>query len=143
MRLCGHAVQRAAQHIQEQGATMSPPVREGTQNLHCVATDGRVSIAAGWKQGIFNDVSQEAHLFIRTFRGALSIPGERTMYVFQPALLVERKLLVELTVSLELAWREDGKKEILSTDDLPHAIAIAYFDLISKANRGEIEMPFL
>ena len=71
------------------------------------------------------------------------MPNERKMYIHRAELLRERKFLVELTSSLALAWRESGKKELLTTDELTHEIAIAYFDLISKANRGEIEMPFL
>jgi hypothetical protein len=33
--------------------------------------------------------------------------------------------------------------DLLSTDDLTHRIAMIFFDLIAKANRGEIEMPFI
>jgi hypothetical protein len=88
-------------------------------------------------------VGQGAHLFIRTFRGGMAIPGERKMYIRQPDILGERKFWIELSSSLTLAWREDGKSVLLTTDELTHEIAITYFDLISKANKGEIEIPFL
>jgi hypothetical protein len=124
------------------GNVMQPPPVVGTQNLFCVMTDGRVSVAAGWKQAIFNHVGQEAYVFIREFRGAVSVPGTGRMYVFSPELLKERKLTVELTATHELAWLENGKKELLSTEELAHTIAMAFFDMVGKVNRGEIEMPF-
>jgi hypothetical protein len=65
------------------------------------------------------------------------------MYMFEPKLLTERKFMVELTAGRELAWKENREKELLSTDDLAHCIAIAFFDLVSQANRGKVEMRFL
>jgi hypothetical protein len=136
------AMQRAVELVNVGGKAMQPPPITATQNLFCVMTDERVSVAAGWKQGIFNDVGREANVFIREFRGAVAIPGSSRMYVFTPQLRKERKFTVELTATHELAWVENGKKELLSTEDLAHTIAMAYFDLIGKVNRGEIEMPF-
>jgi hypothetical protein len=138
-RSVAEATQRA---VESGGNAMQPPPVGGTQNLFCVITDGRVSVAAGWTQAIFNHVGQEAYVFIREFRGPVSVPGSRQMYMFRPELLKERKLTVQLTAMHELAWIENGKKELLSTEELAHTIAMAFFDLVGKVNRGEIEMPF-
>jgi hypothetical protein len=141
-RSVAEATRRAVELVTAGGNVMQPPPVVGTQNLFCVMTDGRVSVAAGWKQAIFNHVGQEAYVFIREFRGAVSVPGTGRMYVFSPELLKERKLTVELTATHELAWLENGKKELLSTEELAHTIAMAFFDMVGKVNRGEIEMPF-
>jgi hypothetical protein len=64
-------------------------------------------------------------------------------YVFQPEVHKETKFTVDVTAAFELVWKRSGSKEQLSTDELTHRIAMIFFDLIGKANRGEIEMPFI
>jgi hypothetical protein len=138
-----YAVQRAVEYVQEGAENMEPAVRAVAEGRHCVMTDGRVSMAAGWKQDIFNDAGRDEYVFIREFRGPLAIPRDGRMYVFPPeVLLKERQFMVEVTATGDLAWKQSGKNELISTDDLAHRIAMTFFDLLAKANRGEIEMPF-
>ncbi len=138
-----HAVSGAVDLVREGGKDMRPIIYAGSQDRHCVMTDDRVSVAAFWQQGIFNRVSQEAFFIVREFRGAVAVPGAGRQYIFRPEVHNEHKFTVEVTAALELVWKRDGAKELLSTDDLTQRIAMIFFDLIAKANRGEIEMPFI
>jgi hypothetical protein len=133
-------MQRVVEIVEEGGGeTMQPPARAGAGDCHCVLTDGRVGLGAGWKQEYYNVVDQDAHVFIREFRGGLILPGERRMYMFQPELLNERKFVAELTAGRELVWKEEGRNEVIPSEELAHQIAITFFKLVSGANKGEIE----
>jgi hypothetical protein len=71
------AVTTAVNLVMTGSCTKQPAVRAGAKDRHCVMTDGRVGVGAGWAQGIYNDVGQEAHVFIRQFSGGLILPDER------------------------------------------------------------------
>jgi hypothetical protein len=119
---------------------MQPIIYAGARDLHCVMTDERVSVAAFWNQDIFNSVGQDAFLIVREFNEAVSVPGSGRQYMSQPRANREHKFAVELAAARELAWKASGSKELLSTDELAHKIAMIFFDLIGKANRGETAM---
>lgn len=136
-----HAVSAAVDLVREGGKDMQPAIRAGAQDRHCVMTDERVSVAAFWKQDIFNTVAQDAALIVREFSGPVAVPGSGLQYTHHPKVLKEYKFTIELTAALQLAWKRSGSRELLSTDDLAHKIAIIFFDLIAKANRGKVEMP--
>jgi hypothetical protein len=136
------AVRRAAELVLENGQGWNPPLRAGLRLHQCVFTDGRVSLAAGWRQGIYNDVTRDAGFSIMHYRGYVPEPGERMMYAFEPEKLSERRFLPELTASRELMWVEQKTPEMLSTEDLANEIAMSFFDLVGKVNRGEVELPF-
>jgi hypothetical protein len=142
----GASQKKAVELVAEATATWQPPVRAttaGDNRLFCAMTDGRVSIATAWVQGIYNDVGEQAYISIREFSGALVVPGERLMYAFEPTQLKEYRFLVELRVGGPLAWKERGKSELLTTEDLAGRIATAFFDLVGRANRGKVKMPFV
>jgi hypothetical protein len=61
------------------------------------------------------------------------------MYMFQPELLNERKFVAELTAGRELVWKEEGRNEVIPSEERAHQIAISFFKLVSGANKGEIE----
>jgi hypothetical protein len=138
-----HAVSAAVDLVREGGKDMRPMIYAGAEDRHCVMTDERVSVAAFWKQDIFNSVGRDAALIVREFRGAVAVPGTGRQYIFRPEVHQEHKFTVEVTAAFELVWKADGSRELLSTDALAHKIAMIFFDLIGKANRGEIEMPFI
>jgi hypothetical protein len=138
-----HAVAEAADLVREGGKDMQPIIRAGSQDRKCVLSDERVSVAAFWQQGIFNSVAREAFFIIREFSGAVAVPGVGLQYMFTPKVLKDHTFTVEVNAALELVWNEVGGTGQLSTDDLAHRIAMIFFDLIAKANRGEIEMPFI
>ena len=135
-----HAVQLVKEHCRE----IRPPVLAGAKveaggkALFCVMSDGRVSVAAGWKQGIFNNARDEAGFFVREFRGAVAVPGVGLQYMFEPELLKEHQFLVEINAARELVWTQERKSEMLSNDELANRVTMIFLDLISKANRGEV-----
>ena len=106
-------------------------------------SDGRVSVAAGWKQGIFNNARDEAGFFIKEFRGAVAVPGVGLQYLFEPTFLKDQQFLVDINEQRELIWVQEGKSEILTSEELANRAAMIFFDLISKVNRGEVAPPEL
>jgi hypothetical protein len=136
-------LQSAVDLVKEHGKNLQPQIRTGAKTVdakdfHCVMTDERVSVAAGWKQGIFSYVGEEACLFVREFRGSVMVsPG---LIISKPELLKEQKFVVELNANRELVWLEVGKQAPLTCEELANRIAMIFFDLIGQANRGEVRM---
>lgn len=137
----GVIVDNAVQLVKEHGGGIQPQILAGAKATYCVMSDERVSVAAGWKQGIFNNAREEAYFFIKEFRGAAVVPGVGLQYMFEPKLLKEQQFLVEINATRELVWVQEGKTEMLSGEDLANRIAMIFFDLIGKANRGEVATP--
>jgi hypothetical protein len=103
-------VRSAVDLVNAHGKTMQPQIRTeartvDAKDFHCVMTDERVSVAAGWKQGIFRE---EAYLFVREFSGSVMV--SHGGIISRPELLKEQKFVVELNANRELVWREVGKK---------------------------------
>ena len=105
-------------------------------------TDGRVSVAAGWRQAIFNEAREQAYFYVREFRGVVAVPGSGLQYVFEPVILREHQFLVEIDPNRDLVWTQQGKTESLTSEKLAHRVAMIFFDLIGKVNRGEVEVPY-
>jgi hypothetical protein len=107
----------------------------------CVLRDNRVSMNVGWRQGIFNTVEEEAEVIAAEFNGPLYVPDERMMTVLPPKELGRHRFTPILSLSREVRWKEVGKKvEPLPTEDLAHRIMALFLDLLSRANRGQIDL---
>jgi hypothetical protein len=69
----------------------------------CVLRSGFVSIGVGWKQPIFNRVSDsgkdECYLRVAEFSGAVTLPKERLMVWEQPRLIKEHRFKVDVARS--------------------------------------------
>jgi len=135
------ASQTAIRIALEGGTTWTPPVRAGAQGMGCVLTDYRVSTIGVWRQVYANDISQSTYSVV-DFAGPVGVPGEKTMFVFEPTKRRERKFLPELSAARELVWVEAGRSEHLTPEELGNVIASSFFELVDLVNRGEIEVPF-
>jgi hypothetical protein len=137
-------VQNVVQLVKENCREIQPPIQAGARvepggsALFCVISDGRVSVAAGWKQGIFNNARDQAGFFVREFLGAVAVPGSGLQYIFEPKLLKECQFHVEINTARELVWAQKPKSEMLSNDELANRVTMIFLDLIGKANRGEV-----
>ena len=118
----------------------------GTRDRMGVLRTGFVSVGIGWKRPIFNYVGDydrdECHLRVAEFSGLLALPGENRLYVEQPKMQKEWKFKVDVAHDRGLVWRL-GKKEQIPASQLADRIVQIFLDLVSKANRGEVEAPHL
>jgi hypothetical protein len=110
----------------------------------CVLRDERVGMNVGWRQGIFNSISEEAEIIAAEFNGPLFVPDERMMTAFMPTEIKRTSFTPTLSLSREVRWVEVGKKsEPLSTEELAHRIMSLFLDLLSRANNGRIDFMHL
>jgi hypothetical protein len=133
------AVHRAVELVLDPGNTMNPRIRAKADKLVCVMTDGRVSVAAFWKQGIFSDIGKEAFLFSTEHVDPLLLPGEKGYYFGKPRLIREQKFAPELSLAGELRWVRAGKSTMQPSEEVAHQVVIAFLDLVGKMNRGELQ----
>lgn len=106
----------------------------------CVLRTERVSMNVGWRQTIYNDVSDDAEIIAAEFNGPLYIPAERMMTVFHPTLIKQARFTPTLSLAREVLWDEVGKKiSPFSTDALAHHIIALFLDLLLRADKGEID----
>jgi hypothetical protein len=117
----------------------------GTRDRMGILRAGFVSIGIGWKQPIFNCVGDydrdECHLRVAEFSGLLVMPGENMWYPEQPRLQREWKFKVDVAHDRSLVWRLPGKNEQIPASQLADRIVRIFLDLVSRANRGEVEPP--
>ncbi len=133
------AMHRAVELALDAGKTMHPQIQAKAGKLVCVMTDGRVSLAAAWKQAIFNTIEDEAFLCAKEFVGPLLLPGQQGYYYLKPRLVREQKFAPELSLAGELRWVQGGKNTLLSSGEIAHQIVIAFLNLVAKMNRGELQ----
>jgi hypothetical protein len=122
-------------------------IKGSSDKLACVLRSGFVSIGIGWKQPIFNRVSDygndKCYLRVAEFSGSLALPHERLMMLHEPRLLKEHQFKVDVARDGNLVWVEKGKREHIAASKLADRIVQIFLGLISRANRGEIDPPAL
>jgi hypothetical protein len=102
-------------------------------------TDSRVSVAVIWSQQWSNTLS-DSGLFIREYRGGLSLPNEAgRIYLRNPEMLNEDKYVPDLSLAREYGWKQEGGTEFLSSAALAEKSVIRMLDLIDRKARGELD----
>jgi hypothetical protein len=118
----------------------------GANERTCILRANGVSLGVGWKQPIFNLVSDygsdECYLRVAEFAGTLLLPGERGFVMHNPQVLKEHKFKVELSHSRELVWIEVGMKGHVEPIQLADRIVQIFLGLVSKANQGKVPRLF-
>ena len=122
-------------------------IKRGANDKSCVLRSGYVSLAVTWHQPILNRVtdhgSDKCSLNVTEFSGTVLMPGELGFVIEQPNVLKRHSFKVGISDTLELIWKESGKKEILTATNLSDRIFRIFLDLISRDNKGKISRPFI
>jgi hypothetical protein len=88
-----------------------------------------------------NAVDDQAELNVREFNAPTYLQEERMMTFFEPTELRRTRFAPTLSLSRELRWIENSKKsEPLSTEEVAHRILSLFMDLLSRADKGEIDL---
>ncbi len=135
-------LERLCNEIQQ---TKNRGIRAGSNQGHCVITNGRISLLGGWQWGKYANSTEGAAFKIREYNGQLALPNERMMFRFDPdpTVLNETSFLPELSRAREYGWIEEGQpSEFLSSAALADRCVRQFFDLATRDSRGEIEHPF-
>ncbi len=118
-----------------------------SDNMACVLRSGFVSVGLGFKQPIFNRVSDygrdECYLRVAEFSGPVVLRKERLTVLQDPRLLKEHQFRVDLSRDGNLVWIESGKSGQVAASQLADRIMRIFLDLLSRANRGLVERPDL
>jgi hypothetical protein len=110
----------------------------------CVLRDNRVSMNIGWRQAMYDSVSEDAEIIAAQFNGPLYVPDEPMMTVFMPNELRRSLFTPTLSLAREVRWIEVSRKaEPLSTEELAHRIVTLFLDLLDHANKGQIDFMHL
>jgi len=110
----------------------------------CVVRDERVSVNVGWRQQFSNSVSEQAEITAAEFNGPLYVPHEKMMTVFMPTELRRVRFTPTLSLSRDVRWTEAGKKgDPLSPEDLAQRIVTMFLDLLSRADKGKVDLMHL
>ena len=122
-------------------------VEFGAHDRMGVLRSGFVSVRIGWTQPISNMVGgsgkDECHLRVSEFSGLLALPGEHVFYFEDPRLLKETKFKVDVAHDRTLLWRPVGKAVPVAPAQLADRIVQIFLDLVSRANKGEVEPPHI
>lgn len=120
-------------------------IASGANDKTCVMRSGFVSLRVYWRQPITNRVSDyesyKCQLEVSEFSGTVLLPMERGFVLHKPKFLKEHCFKVEVAQDRSLVWIEDGKIGQIPASQLADRIVKIFLDLVSRANRGEVERP--
>jgi hypothetical protein len=118
----------------------------GTKDHTGVLRSRFVSVVIGWKQPFGNEVdyeSGECYLRVAEFVGRLLLPDERGYYIREPKQRKEHKFTVDVAEDGSLIWRLRGKNGRIEPSQLADIIVQIFLELLSQANRGNVEPPHM
>jgi len=140
-------MQEIVRLVDEANQTYGFQIVRGAQDRSCVLRSGFVSMAVGWHQPIYNRVSDQqsdkCYLRVAEFSGSIMLPGEQGWYMHEPRLLKEHRFKVDVSLSRDMVWVENGKNKQVQSGKLADRIVQLFLDLVSRANRGKVERPRL
>jgi hypothetical protein len=129
--------------VKETAAETGMALDAGRGRDHVVTTDRRVSVVAGWTQGIFGNVEDGAYFWVRDFLTRLPSLACRVSFPFAPKLFREHKFTADVSQARDLVWKRSGSKQQIVADGLADQVVVILLELISRANRGKVEMQYL
>jgi hypothetical protein len=134
------SLDRVVKLVRETAAEAGMALDAGRGRDHVVTTDRRVSVVAGWTQG---NVEDGAYFWVREFSGPIALPGLPVPFPFAPKLLREHKFTADVSLARDLVWKKSGSKQQIAADGLADQVVMILLELISRANRGKVEMQYL
>jgi hypothetical protein len=110
----------------------------------CVLRSGFVSLSIGFRQPYINRVTNdECYLGATEFSGIVLLPGENGWVMHKPQELKSHKLMVDISETRQLVWKEAGKKTIIPADKLGDHLFRIFLSFLSRANQGKVPRPDL
>jgi hypothetical protein len=113
-----------------------------SDNWSCVFRFAHISMLVSWRQAYANRLSDErgqCHLSVEEYSGPVVLPIERRYAYSEPRLLKEHRFRVDVSRDCSPIWIERGKTEQILPPHLADRIMRLFFDLVSRANRGEVK----
>jgi hypothetical protein len=141
------AIAELAQLVQTARSQHGLDIEFASKGLTCVLRSGYVSLGVGWQQPIFNTVADdrgdEAYVCVVEFSGIFYLHPEGKYTLHPPKQLKEHRFKVDVAHDRSLMWREKTKGNQVAAPSLGDRIFRIFLDLISRANNGKVERPFL
>jgi hypothetical protein len=110
------------------------PFTATRKNLRCVIEDGRISVAASWRQQYSNKL-EDARLLVTEFNGVWAEPGFQFV---NPEELNQQQFRAELSRAGELCWVDNAQpSRLYSHEELADQIVQVFLALHARQQRGE------